>query len=460
MKGDKEFDSDPEPAATKKKSKKRKRDKERTQTTELHETETETTERIKATVQFIPDQPNKTPPLVGYFPSGFDPNKSQDREFRSENGGEDRDPDGESSAAAAAARVRVYRNMNERKNKTGRLELVVSPAGSGVEFVGTSYSGEAMAPQFCQYAVGVLDKKSQTLKIVPIASNKIFRLEPRVGGSESADKEAAANVELTAEQAANMRAVLDTRYGTKKSLRQAKKMNALKKEHDPESQKDLEEKIQSVKINTEALETTTSDAVLNVPPYDSSAVTPQLAYPLDKIILKGEWDFLQDVYQHLEMGTEVATNAYPSFVCNRIQKLRDIEDEVERKTLSCIFSYITHLVKFKDQNSMDGAASAKNHRIPSILRQKFLTKFSNPESKRLSDDKIHLLLSYVLVLTLHADGFRTNPTDIAKDLRMSEVKLRDHFEKLGCKLRREKNMLLATLPVPLQFPKAKQRRRR
>ncbi|KAL5755644.1 hypothetical protein ACOSQ2_020390 [Xanthoceras sorbifolium] len=125
-------------------------------------------------------------------------------------------------------------------------------------------------------------------------------------------------------------------------------MNALKKERDPESQKDLEE---SVNINTEALETTTSDAVLNVPTYDSSAVTPQLAYPLDKIILKGEWDFLQDIYQHLEMGTEVTTNAYPSFVCNRIQKLRDIEDEVERKTLSCIFSYITHLVKFKDQNS-------------------------------------------------------------------------------------------------------------
>lgn len=109
---------------------------------------------------------------------------------------------------------------------------------------------------------------------------------------------------------------------------------------------------------------------------------------------------------------------------------------------------------------MDGAASAKHHKLPSLLRQRFSTKFSNPESKRLADDKIHLLISYVLVLTLHADNFRTNPTDIAKDLRMSEVKLRDHFEKLGCKLLREKNMLVATLPVPLQFPKAKMKRRR
>lgn len=49
---------------------------------------------------------------------------------------------------------------------------------------------------------------------------QIFRLEPRVGGgSDLADKEETANEELTAEQAVNMRAVLDTRYGTKKSLR-------------------------------------------------------------------------------------------------------------------------------------------------------------------------------------------------------------------------------------------------
>lgn len=133
---------------------------------------------------------------------------------------------------------------------------------------------------------------------------------------------------------------------------------------------------------------------------------------------------------------------------------------MERKTRSCIFSYITHLVKFKDQNSMDGAASAKSHIIPGILRKKFLSQFSNPEAKRLADDKIHLLISYVLVLTLHAENFKTDLSDIAKDLRMSEVKLRDHFEKLGCKLKRENKVLFATLPVPLQFPKPRQRRRR
>lgn len=132
----------------KKKNKKRKKEKS-DMSVEEPEPEPEP-ERIKATVKFIPEQPNKTPPLVGYFPSGYNPHEGGD-------GGE-------------KPRVRVYRNANEKRK---RMELVVSPRESSVEFVGTSYSGEAMAPQFCQYAVGVFDKKSQTLKVVPIASNKV-----------------------------------------------------------------------------------------------------------------------------------------------------------------------------------------------------------------------------------------------------------------------------------------------
>lgn len=102
-------------------------------------------------------------------------------------------------------------------------------------------------------------------------------------------------------------------------------MHALNKENDPESQKDLAQKMKSVKINKQALETTTSESVLNVPQYDAAATTPEQAYPLEKIILKGEWDFLQDIYELLGAGREVTSNAYPSFVCNRIHKLQGIQ---------------------------------------------------------------------------------------------------------------------------------------
>ena len=106
---------------------------------------------INVKVEVIHNHPEKTPPLVGYFPSGFDPNQPQDHKSETPN------------------TVRVFRN----KARANRLQLVVSPNDSKVDFVGTSYSGEAASAQVCTYALGVLDKETQTLKIVPIASNKV-----------------------------------------------------------------------------------------------------------------------------------------------------------------------------------------------------------------------------------------------------------------------------------------------
>lgn len=152
-----ESQQEQETEGPKKKNKKRKKEKANTTIDEQPEPELEP-ERVKAKVQFIPEQPNKVPPLVGYFPSIYKPDVDHpDEEMR--------------------PKVRVYRNMNEKKNRTGRMELVVSPRDSSVDYVGTSYSGEAMAPQFCHYAVGVLDRSTQTLKIVPIAANKVKILD-------------------------------------------------------------------------------------------------------------------------------------------------------------------------------------------------------------------------------------------------------------------------------------------
>lgn len=107
---------------------------------------------VEATIQVLQELPERASPLVGYFPSGFDPN----------------------SVEPSSTTVRVFRNRDKPK----RLQLVATPPGSKVDFVGTNYTGEAEAgQQHCNYALGVLDKATQTLKVVPIASNKVI-LEP------------------------------------------------------------------------------------------------------------------------------------------------------------------------------------------------------------------------------------------------------------------------------------------
>lgn len=435
---------------SKKSSKKRKRERK-------HDGEEEKREEIHATIKYITAQPDKVPPVVAYFSSGYNPVvETQRNQETCNNGVNDQSP----NKNLEAPRVKIYRNKVEKKSN--RLQVVVSPPGSKVEFVGSNFAGEGATRQVCVYTLGVLDKETNTLKIVPIASNKIIRLEPRVGGLDY-DKEPSSvsvKTELSAEQRADRMRELTNLYGTKKSISQAKKRRALNQGDDPESQKILDSKIKEVEINMEALESSNALIARNIPPYDSSATDPKDAYPLDKIILNGEWAYLEDIYKLLQIGREVATDSCPAFIRNRIYKLHDIKDETEKKTRACIFSFIGHLVKFKDLYSLDGFSSAKDHKIPNILRNRFSSVFSEAGSKRLPVDKINLLISYVLVLTLHVDEFRTDPSDIAKDLRMSPITLRSHFENLGCKFSREKSLLFATLPVPLKFPSVRQRRRR
>ena len=102
-------------------------------------------------------------------------------------------------------------------------------------------------------------------------------------------------------------------------------MQALNQKDDPRSQQDLDRKLKEVVINKEALESTSAHNSRNIPPYNDTATTPHEAYPLNKIIFKGEWDYLFDILELLQAGAKVEESAYSRFVCNRIHKLEELE---------------------------------------------------------------------------------------------------------------------------------------
>ncbi|GJW77532.1 DNA-directed RNA polymerase I subunit RPA49 [Tanacetum coccineum] len=295
--------------------------------------------------------------------------------------------------------------------------------------------------------------------------DRIFRLEPRFDDEVNPADE---NLKLRK----LMRKEKDLQISTKKSeqtllielntfLPAAPDLTALHASRDLKAQADLNSKMADAKVNAKVLEVgaaTTSNA-RNIPPHDLLATRPRQAYPLEKIIFKGEWKYLLDIAEILKEEKDITPESYPVFVCNRIHKINEAKDEEERKSLACIYSYINHLIKFNDKHSR--FSSTKHHKLPNILTQKFHDMFAITEPKsRLSDDKRDLLISYVLVLTLIVDNFKTEFSDIAKDLRMPTGALRPHFEVLGCKFTRENNITLATLPAPLKLPEVKMKRRR
>ncbi|XP_020548810.1 uncharacterized protein LOC105167034 [Sesamum indicum] len=227
-------------------------------------------------------------------------------------------------------------------------------------------------------------------------------------------------------------------------------------------QQNMEQKLKEIKINTQALEAIASTSnARNTPPYDLEATAAHKAYPLDKIILKGEWDYLVDILELAHAGSQFTPDLYPTFVCNRVHQLETIKDESKKRKMAGILSYMTHLIRFKDRHTMDGVSStSKRHKLPTILSHRFSSMFDITNNNRIPDEKQKLLISYVLVLSLFVDGFRSDPSDLAKDLRINPLTLRSHYEYLGCKFVRENHILLATLPVPLEFQTIKRKRRR
>ncbi|KAK3037824.1 hypothetical protein RJ639_031865 [Escallonia herrerae] len=231
-------------------------------TKEEKEDKTDKMKNVKVKIEMFCEKPEKISPFVGYFPSGFDPLKIGHKQ-------EDTPP--------PLPRVEVFRNKHPKRGT--RSELVVTPNGSQVNFVGTNYSGEGTTPQICQYSLAVLDKATHTLKIV---ANKVLRLAPRVGtlksnaadiitreekGKEKANEE---TEEEKAEEKTDKSVDFQLMYRTNKDIRKNKKIQSLHQMQDPKAQEDLSKILQGVKVNKEALKnavTATNDG-RNILPHD------------------------------------------------------------------------------------------------------------------------------------------------------------------------------------------------
>lgn len=106
-------------------------------------------------MDYVPSKEGRARPFVAYFPTGYDPVAA------AENG-----IDG-----AGLAGVKWYQGAD--KMKARHTQLVASTHGQ-VDFVGLNYAGEAATWQPCSYALGVYDKEKGTLKLVPLAGEKVL----------------------------------------------------------------------------------------------------------------------------------------------------------------------------------------------------------------------------------------------------------------------------------------------
>ncbi|CAD6253137.1 unnamed protein product [Miscanthus lutarioriparius] len=388
-------------------------------------------------------------PAVGYFPSGYDPLTAA------------------AAGAESSPRTRLFRH---EKHPTW-VDLVVRSPGGGPDFVGRSYAGEATAPQLCEYALGVLDKASGTLRVVPIAAKKILRLEPHLEvqrpvhsqhsevASEAAS--AAGNDELKVQDLTMM-------YGTKMDRDKDNKWRSLNEQrNDPSAFEDIDLGVSETAANT--IDSQEPVLTRNIPPYDPTADTSEKAYLLDEIIPKSMRQHLLQIIDHFESG-EFSSKGYGTFVSKRVHKLNELQGE-DKERFAWILSYIQHLLSLLARNGSMSKIQRKERNenqtnrgpaTPQAVYRRLLLMFTEPGSSVMSTEKNELLTNYILVLTLFADDFRSNPNDICEDLKMTRQKLKPYYDQLGCKSVSEgafKGSVMM-LPAPLKFPKDVTRKRR
>uniref|UniRef100_A0A0E0MH71 phosphatidate phosphatase n=1 Tax=Oryza punctata TaxID=4537 RepID=A0A0E0MH71_ORYPU len=381
-------------------------------------------------------------PVVAYFPTGYDPMAAAAAGGGGRKGKE-------------APRTRLFRQTKH----PSRIELVVGAApggGGGPDFVGRSYAGEAVLPQLTGYALGVLDKASGTLKIVPIAANK----KPAHSQHSGAVGEAGSSAGDADLKVQNITKV----FGTQKDKAKDIKWQSLNEQrNDPSAFMDLDLGNADTSVGANESQEPT---VRNIPPYDPAADTSERAYLFDEIIPKSIRPHLMDIVGHFESG-EISSKGYGSFVSNRVNKLQELQGE-DREKLAWILSYITHLLSLLARNS----SMSKRHRkenqatsgpvIPQYVYRKMLLMFTEPGSSILSTEKHELLINYILVLTLYVDDFRSDPKDICEDLKMTRQMIKPYYDQLGCKSSSADafKSTVMTLPAPLKFPKEATRRKR
>ncbi|OEL24277.1 hypothetical protein BAE44_0014701 [Dichanthelium oligosanthes] len=385
-------------------------------------------------------------PAVAYFPTGYDPLAA------AAEAGEE-----------SAPRARLFRH---EKHPTW-VDLVVRTPGRGPDFIGRSYAGEAATPQLCEYALGVLDKASGTLRVVPIAANKILRLEPHLEVQQPAQSQhsevtseagsAAGNDELKVQDLTMM-------YGTKSDRDKDNKWRSLNEQrNDPSAYEDID-------LGTSNANTYSEEPVIvwNIPPHDPTADTSEKAYLLDEIIPKNVRKHLLEIVGHFESG-EISSKGYGSFVSNRVQKLQELQGE-DKERLAWILSYIQHLLSLLARNGTmsrrhkDRRENQSNRGpvTPQAVYRNLLLTFTEPGSSSMSTEKNELLINYILVLTLFADDFRSDPKDICADLKMTRQMIKPYYDQLGCKSVSAGafKSTFMTLPAPLKFPKDVTRRKR
>jgi DNA-directed RNA polymerase I subunit RPA49 len=218
-----------------------------------------------------------------------------------------------------------------------------------------------------------------------------------------------------------------------------------------------------------------------LPMPDLTAETLKDAYPLSSLVESMKTTFaslrVQPWQQSVEKNTPVSlSHRFPASRLVRVVNEKDVQQIKTLQYLLILLQFHSSLKKpkgIRDNATLPSKGmeyklipASPTPAIVNAIRRRFC-----PEGRVLPSEKLILLRTTILALTLHVDNFTTDIRDIIKDLDIDVPTIQKYYRELGCQPHKptEKEwgrynvqtkaqasqLKIFKLKLPLGFPKAR-----
>lgn len=208
-----------------------------------------------------------------------------------------------------------------------------------------------------------------------------------------------------------------------------------------------------------------------VPAFDKSTTKVDEIYKIESIISLPEFEIIPtQMFSQLsaeKIEALESSGTVTPFVSKCLKKLMSKGEKVDLLELSKIV-YLQLLIHFKGVRDSSFPSLTKNQKLngiftPKLIISKFLETFSTfdtiegAKKYKMSSWHKEKLMAHISVLALIIDGFSCPVELLAKDLKITSIKMTERFKAVGCSVETIRaegvSSKIATLKAPLQFPK-------
>lgn len=317
-------------------------------------------------------------------------------------------------------------------------------------------SPPSQSPDF-KYAIGIIDRKKAQISFIPVGET--LDMTRFIKRTLATDLDTVENVSFQSQSYFDKRTALLGEFGSKKAKR-IQRLGSLNRIGSLESTSKVTKAALSMASKQEVLVGPTDEekAEQLLPRFHRTTSDASKIYNLNDCMPVQALDVLQydALLWCLTEGSGIPRH-YPEIVKEYVKNAK--MSEKDALAVVPLLEYVSLLVRLSNvpQNCHTIEMLARRLRCESEHLDELIGHFVNPNNITLSNTCKTKVRCHLCVLVLLLFGLKVSKgalAALARDLKLSDTLMANHFKQVGCSLRntKQKDGVAVVLKAPLQFP--------